>query len=716
MYCKACGYLLNENDQICKKCGTIVYKPSGMSYEKNTMKRAEVNKSVDNNAEASADEELEFKWNVHEFPKKRRVTEDIDFDWAIKGDSHKTSRNTKVFTRKTDETEPVVTDEQTGTGVTFVWNTPKEKETTDARDSRAVKKPEPEYQAKKVVDAPDSTAADKKPEPERQAKETADIRDPLADKKPEPEYEAKKADGAPDSTAADKREAEYQAKETTAVDASQADKRPEPEYQAKETADILDPQADKKPELEYQAKKAVDAPGSTEADKKAEPEHQAKETADIRDPLADKKPEPEYEAKKADGVPDSTAADKKPEPEYQAKETTDIRDPQADKTPEPEYQAKKVANAPDLSATEEREPDYQTNALADAYDILVDDQSESEYQDTETVDAGDLLTMEPLAKAETDDSLIQDLRSWELPESSRDGERERFFTFNKKNEEFQRLLDKEYQRIKSYNNPGLRAVDLLQKLNRAEEEHDFSFILEPSGKRIADRSVDTERVTANDMPSEDRPPGTEQPTDAAVVLLDNETIRSEEADSEGTGRQVAATDRLDDPAQSLENRADQKSEADSADIVDSGIDRLDGRTHPFKKKADQSLESDGADVAIKRKTQVFFKGKADTAKSDSSSGSDKTLSKRSKWRKTANLTSAANTFEETFAALDREKEKLEKKEQSKKSVGGFVIVVMAILLVIITCMFLVWRFAPNSLGAYFINTGIDSLRRFLLNT
>ena len=586
MYCKACGYLLYENDQICKKCGTAVFSPFDISYKMNEVKHAEVNKSIMNNTGKSAGEEAEFKWNVHEFPHKKRVTEDVDFDWSLKGDRPDTSRKTRVFKRKTKETELVLTEEPTVVSSVYSWEKPQETETADVLDSLTQEKSELEHQANETAETGD-LLTDFNIGPEYQAKEIADARDLIVDESSEPELQAKK------------------------------------------TADILD------------------LPIDTEI----EPEFQAKETADVRNDLL---------------------VDTKIEPEYQIKEMTDAGDSIVNKNTAPEYPEEEAADVSNPPMTELH------------------------------------------SEIEAKDPLLQDLQSWESSKSDWDSGRDRFFTFNKKNEEFQKLLDNEYQRIQNYNNPRLRATDLFTDLNKADEEHDFSFIIGPSDKGSADKMVDSESIIVDGISIEDIPRRADQPEDSAAVLSDDVTARSEQDETRESG-----IDWLDDLAQPLDSGTNQASAISDFKVTNTETDWLSELSRPTENNTDQTILPDDAEIAAKSEIEIPSGEKEDTAKNDSSPGSDKSdkkVAKKSRWRKTARLTAEISTFEETFAALEREKEKLEKKEQSQKSIGGFVLIILIVILVIVVGLFLIWKFAPNSIGAYFINTGIDSIRRFLTNT
>lgn len=87
MYCKKCGYLLNEGDKFCPKCGTKIENQHSVLGENDFVPPFRRSTDVTDDLQESRPKRNfqfeEFNWDLDGYPSESRLkkTEEIDFNW-----------------------------------------------------------------------------------------------------------------------------------------------------------------------------------------------------------------------------------------------------------------------------------------------------------------------------------------------------------------------------------------------------------------------------------------------------------------------------------------------------------------------------------------------------------------------------------------------------------------------------------------------------------
>lgn len=288
---------------------------------------------------------------------------------------------------------------------------------------------------------------------------------------------------------------------------------------------------------------------------------------------------------------------------------------------------------------------------------------------------------------------------------------DRFYTFNRKKEEFQKLLDKEYERLK-----GIRSGEFTDEANLVtifcdtESESNFT------EKKPEPLSVDEESTT--NLPTiEGEGKMTTSVGEEGINPTVSETLSVTENEQEITS---PSADNKTEQEEYIENIAEQDS-ADQVSVPEpaaqetehfeltneentlkASIPRAEHLDEMSKARAEYFAEAETNDKEIKEQPKDGNDGDTD---SGIESNEEKNLeeTKETKETKETNEVNAEESSVSVQAAIPQNEEITEETENKRGSLGRVILIIIAVLLAIEIAILGIRYFAPDSAIAQSIN-------------
>jgi len=316
---------------------------------------------------------------------------------------------------------------------------------------------------------------------------------------------------------------------------------------------------------------------------------------------------------------------------------------------------------------------------------------------------------QPGIKEETEPMLEETLFREIKDESNKSSKSkiDRFYTFNKKNEEFQKLLDKEYERLK-----GIRSGENLEETYKKNLQNlEPIFFDKESELSFEDKesvSLVDENITSNISAVEDEAEATisvsEEVIDPTVPVTEDEQGKAASSEDNRT-EQVSYIENITE-----QDILDQVGEPETA-AKEEHSELINEEENNLKVNTPRA---EHLDEMSKARSEYFADGKANDNVAKEQSNDRDIENKKVKDLEEAQETNGVNAAESTASEqnpISHEEESVEETKNKRNSLGRVILIIIAIILAIEIAILGIRYFAPDSAMAKFINNAQSQIIR-----